>query len=82
MAYTAARMSHRPRPPNVDLTLVPIAAKADEAEWSIDGETTGSSWYESSWLLRRGLQVDEDPPAEAIPPEWQWKWWIVSQAAA
>ena len=80
MAYTAARTSYRSRPPGVDLALTPIDAADDQAERSIDSEAIGTSWYESSWLLRRGLVVDEDPPPEAIPPEWQWKWWLESVA--
>lgn len=50
--------------------------------WSIDRESADASWYESSRLLRRGLQVDEDPPREAIPTEWQWRWWLAARTAA
>ena len=59
-----------------------IPSGAQASGWSIDDETVDASWYESSRLLQRGLQVVEDPPPEAIPPEWQWRWWLASRASA
>lgn len=58
------------------------AARAAAALWSIDNEPMGPGWHDSSWQLRRGLVVDEEPPPDAIPPEWQWRWWIASFSAA
>jgi len=47
----------------------PAAARA--AAWSIDDEPMGCGWHESSWMLRKGLEVIEDVPLQALPLEWQ-----------
>ncbi len=65
----------------VDLALMPPEAEANEA-WSIDREPMGPGWHDSSWMLRRGLDVIEGLPPEAIPPEWEWRWWVASGAGA
>ena len=67
----------------IRLALVPLemAPRADAA-WSIDQETMGTGWHDSSWLLRRGLDVIEGLPSEALPPEWQWRWWLAAGATA
>lgn len=52
------------------------------APWSIERESIfGPGWYDSSWMLERGLDIDENPPAEAIPPQWQWRWWVAAGSA-
>ena len=44
---------------------------AQAAAWSIDDEPMGCGWHESSWMLRKGLDVIEDVPLQALPPEWR-----------
>lgn len=66
----------------VELALVPLDDEPSPSgeEWSIDDEPMGSGWHESSWMLRRGLVVIEGAPPEAMPPEWQWCWWVAAGA--
>ena len=67
----------------IEMALVPLQAEAEGDEaWSIDREAMGSGWHDSSWMLRRGLDVTEDLPTDAIPPEWQWRWWVGGGAGA
>ena len=85
MARMAGSSTRAVDPPWFAVQEAPADANpggAQEPGWSIDDETVDGSWYESSWLLRRGLQVAEDAPPEAIPPEWQWRWWLAPRAAA
>ena len=75
MAYTVRQAS--PEGGVVEMALVPLQARAEGQEaWSIEQEAMGPGWHDSSWMLRRGLDVVEGLPAEAIPPEWQWRWWV------
>ncbi len=64
----------------VELALAPLAAadKAAKDGWSIEREPMGTGWHDSSWMLRKGLDVSECVEPEAIPPEWQWRWWLAS----
>jgi hypothetical protein len=43
--------------------------------WSIDEEAIGETWHDSSWMLRKGLDVIEDldlePPARAWARVWR-----------
>ena len=65
----------------IEMALVPLQAQAEGDEaWSIDREPMGPGWHDSSWMLRRGLDVIEGLPPEAIPPEWQWRWWVAAGA--
>ena len=48
-----------------------LPAHEAASAWSIDDEPTDSSWHDSSWTLRKGLQVIEGAPADALPPEWR-----------
>ncbi len=43
----------------------------NNAGWSIDDEPAGPGWHESSWLLRRGLDVIEGVPPQFWPLEWR-----------
>ena len=65
----------------IELSLVPKEEDVANA-WSIDQEPMGSSWHDSSWMLRKGLDVIEGLPPEAIPPEWQWRWSVAAFDAA
>jgi hypothetical protein len=57
------------------LSLVPVDA-VGRAAWSIDEEEAmGDTWHDSSWMLHKGLDVIEGVQPEAVPAEWQWKWW-------
>lgn len=58
-----------------ELTLVP---PDDAPRWSIDSEPMGPGWHDSSWMLRKGLDVIEGLPPGATPPEWAWTWWVAS----
>lgn len=85
MARVAVAVAASGAPAGLQARLAAVSAPgcgAEAQEWSIDSESADSSWYESSRLLHRGLQVDEDPPRESIPPEWQWRWWLAARAAA
>ncbi len=80
MVYTVTQASPTAL---IEMVLVPLQAGAEGDEaWSIDREPMGSGWHDSSWMLRRGLDVTEDLPTEAIPPEWQWRWWVADGADA
>ena len=79
MVYTVTQAS--PAAALIEMVLVPLQAEAEGDEaWSIDREPMGPGWHDSSWMLRRGLDVTEDLPTEAIPPEWQWCWWVAAGA--
>jgi hypothetical protein len=65
----------------VGLALVPLAASVGD-KWSIDQELMGPGWQGSSWMLRKGLDVVEGLAAEAIPPEWQSRWWVAAGEGA
>jgi hypothetical protein len=65
----------------VELTLALAPHEAEAAAddgWSIEREPMGPGWHDSSWMLRNGLEVSECVEPEAIPPEWQWRWWLAS----
>jgi hypothetical protein len=48
------------------------AARAQAAAWSIDDEPMScGGWHESSWMLRKGLEVIEDVPFQSLPLEWR-----------
>ena len=67
----------------VALALAPVdSASRSDAAWTIDQEAMGAGWHDSSWMLRRGLDVTEGVPADAIPPEWQWRWWLAAGGSA
>jgi len=77
-AFTAQR-AHRAAA-FIDLALLPLAAA--EEDWSIDQEPMGPGWHDSSWMLKKGLDVVEGVSPEVIPPEWQWRWWLAAGAGA
>jgi hypothetical protein len=74
MAFSAAQAV-----PVGEMALLPLATDADE-EWSIDREPMGSGWHDSSWMLKKGLDVVELVSPEALPPEWRWRWWLAGGA--
>ena len=81
--HIMARLAHtlpraHPVAEVIELALLPLAA-SDE-DWSIDQEPMGPGWHDSSWMLKKGLDVIEGPPPEAVPPEWQWRWWLAAGA--
>lgn len=85
MARLAGSSTRPVDPPwfaSLDATAHANPNGVDASGWSIDDEAVDSSLHESSRLLRRGLEVDEDPPPEAIPPEWRWRWWLATRAGA
>ena len=42
-----------------ELSLVPISATALPRDHSFDDRTRAPGWFDSSWELRRGLEVKE-----------------------
>ena len=63
-----------------ELALLPRPA-SDEA-WLLGEEPMGPGWHDSSWMLKKGLDVVEGAPNEVIPAEWQCRWWLDEAAAA
>ena len=63
------------------LALVPTEAQA-ALKWTIDEEPMGPGWHDSSWMLKKGLDVVEGLPPGATPPEWAWTWWAASFGGA
>ena len=49
---------------------------------AFDQECREAGWHDSSWALRTGLDVIEDSPFEALPPEWQMRLWLSGAASA
>ena len=51
--------------------------------WSIDEEPMGESWHDSSWMLRKGLDVIEDVAFDPPPGVWlrQWRLPVVPDLA-
>ncbi|HMN77675.1 MAG TPA: hypothetical protein PKC97_16565 [Burkholderiaceae bacterium] len=80
MAFSAAQTDFRIELATAGLALVPTEIEAQPG-WSIDDESMGPGWHDSSWMLKKGLDVIEDPPPAAIPTEWALRWWIASNAA-
>ena len=58
--------------------IAPAVAAARRADgdtgWSIDDEQLDRGWHESSWLLRRGLDVIEGVAPQFWPLEWRRAW--------
>lgn len=80
MVYTVTQAS--PAAALIEMVLVPLQAEAEGDEaWSIDREAMGPGWHDSSWMLRRGLDVTEDLATEAVPLEWR-RWWVAGGAGA
>ncbi len=76
LAHTLPR-SH-PLAAVIELAVLPLAASVED--WSIDQEPMGPGWHDSSWMLKKGLDVIEGLPPEGVPPEWQWRWWRAAGA--
>ena len=77
MAFAGAQAARATLDAVVALALVPMDSELrSDATWSIDQEAMGAGWHDSSWMLRKGLDVTEGVPLEAVPPEWQWRWWL------
>ena len=76
IAYTVPQAA--PALAVLELALAPLATRAG-AEWSIDQEPMGPGWHDSSWMLRKGLDVFEGVPTEAIPHEWRLRWWLAAE---
>ena len=76
----AVRTGYEAEPAPTALALVPTETEV-RSGWSIDDEAMGPGWHDSSWMLKKGLDVVEDPPPGAIPPEWTLRWWFASDAA-
>ena len=77
MAFAGARTKFKGEQAAVDLALVPTETEVHTG-WSIDEEPMGPGWHDSSWMLKKGLDVIEGLPGGAIPPEWTWRWWVAS----
>ena len=46
--------------------LVPKEPDTGARHWSIDDEPIGETWHDSSWMLRKGLDVIEELDLEPI----------------
>ena len=55
------------------LALVP-KDDAGYTRWSIDEESMGETWHDSSWMLRKGLDVIENIDLEPPPRAWARVW--------
>lgn len=53
----------------------------NSARWSIDEEAIGETWHDSSWMLRRGLDVIEDVVLDPLPKEWARDWRLTAASA-
>jgi hypothetical protein len=73
-AVSPMRAARAPSEFDCHFALVP---KDDVAygHWSIDEEAMGETWHDSSWMLRKGLDViegiDLDPPPRAWARVWK-----------
>ena len=79
MTYTGTRACCAAA--KVKLADVPLECDADSG-WSIDRESMGPGWQDSSWMPKKRLQVIEGLPQEAIPPGRQWHWCVAVGASA
>lgn len=77
MAFAAAQGGFKVEFAKGELSLVPTEAEKTVG-WSIDEETMGAGWHDSSWMLKKGLDVIEGLPPGAVPPEWALRWWVAS----
>jgi hypothetical protein len=75
-----ATTTRRARPDGAIIELALLPQGATDDAWSIDQEPMGTGWHDSSWMLKKGLEVTEGLSLEAIPPEWQWHWWCAAGA--
>ena len=46
----------------------------NSARWSIDEEAIGETWHDSSWMLRKGLDVIEDFELDPVHEGWVHTW--------
>ncbi|MCO5125728.1 MAG: hypothetical protein M9915_18570 [Rhizobacter sp.] len=77
MAFAGAQAAMQGQRAAVELALVPTEEQT-ASRWSIDEEPMGPGWHDSSWMLKKGLDVIEGLPPGAAPPEWAWTWWLAS----
>jgi hypothetical protein len=77
MAFAGPQAATQGRQAAVELALVPTEEQT-ASRWSIDEEPMGPGWHDSSWMLKKGLDVIEGLPPGAAPPEWAWSWWLAS----
>ena len=45
-----------------------------DVEWSIDEEAIDATWHDSSWMLRKGLDVIEDFELDPVREGWTHTW--------
>jgi hypothetical protein len=73
-AVSPMRVAKAPSEFECHLALVPKDERA-WGHWSIDEEAMGETWHDSSWMLRKGLDViegfDLDPPPRAWARVWK-----------
>jgi hypothetical protein len=72
-AVSPMRVTTAPSEFDCHFALVP---KDDVAygHWSIDEEAMGETWHDSSWMLRKGLDVIEDIDLDPPPRAWVGVW--------
>ncbi|MDH3208792.1 MAG: hypothetical protein OEM00_01425 [Burkholderiaceae bacterium] len=74
MARIAYAPTQSPQQAQVHLALLPRESETGNG-WSIDQEPMMSSgWHDSSWMLRKGLDVIEGVVLEPVPMEWRRQW--------
>ena len=71
-AVSPMRVAKTPSEFECHLTLVP--KEQAWGHWSIDEEAMGETWHDSSWMLRKGLDVIEDLDLELPPLAWDRVW--------
>ena len=70
MARFQFRWSARPHPVIVRRTLAALREADGDAPSPQESLASGPGWFDSSWDLRRGLEVREGLPANASVSEW------------
>jgi hypothetical protein len=73
----AASPRRRPVLPDwVDAPAPAVAADADD-----DATAAAGSWFDSSWLLRSGVQVTEHDSVDPVANDLPLGWWLDGPAA-
>ena len=56
------------------LALLPNDDDHNDVQWSIDEEAIDATWHDSSWMLRKGLDVIEDFELDPVREGWARTW--------
>lgn len=73
--------STRRRTARPDWVDAPVQAEAADVDTDGDATAAAGSWFDSSWLLRAGVQVTEHECVDPVANDLPLGWWLDGPAA-